>query len=465
MRKKSVLKRTAAAAMTAALAMALVTGCGSNKADSSDAGSTTAGGQTAGGETTGSETTGGAASGDETVIRVCWWGNQTRNDATVKALDMYEAEHPGVKFEVEFSDWTGYWDKLATQAAGGNLPDIIQMDYAYIKQYVDKGQLVGLNQYIESGVIDTKDIPDSIMASGEIDGDIYGICAGTNTKALLVNTDDMEAAGVTLSKQPTYDELFEASKTIYEKTGKQIQIPSNDEQSMLFIARSIGQTMFNEAGDALGMPDEAVALRYFSMLKDTLDGGYHVSPEAIAEASTNQQSMFAAGKLWCSWENSNQIVNAINQCEDGVNWDIYMYPTEANATQQSLFLKPSQFFSVTKDSKSPEVAADVINYLTNSVEANKEALKGERGVPISSVVAEAIGSVVDDTTARVNAYVSEVAKVATPIDPPFPPASAEIGKNISDLADAVRYGEMSPEDAAHEFYEKSTELLKKGAES
>lgn len=468
MKKKSVLKRTAAAAMTAALAMTMMTGCGSNKADSSNAGSTTAaGGQTttAAGQTAGEETTAKAASGDETVIRVCWWGNQTRNDATVKALDMYTAEHPDVKFEIEFSDWTGYWDKLATQAAGGNLPDIIQMDYAYIKQYVDKGQLVGLNQYIDSGVIDTKDIPDSIMVSGQVNDDIYGICAGTNAKALLVNTDVMEEAGVTLSKQPTYDELFEVAKTVYEKTGKQIEIPSNDEQSMLFIARSIGQTMFNEAGDGLGMPDEKVALRYFTMLKDTLDGGYHVSPEAMAEASTNQQSMFAAGKEWCGWANSNQIVNEINQCEEGLNWDIYMYPTEANATQQSLFLKPSMFFSVTKDSKNPEVAADVLDFLTNSVEANTEALKGERGVPISSVVAEAVNSVVDETTARVNAYVSEVAKVATPIDPPFPAASAEIGKNISDLADAVRYGEISPEDAAHEFYEKSTELLKKGAES
>ena len=463
MRKKSVMKKTAAAMMAAAMAMTVMTGCGSNKADS---GSTTEGGQTtaeAAATTAGKEEK--KSSGDETVIRVCWWGNQTRNDGTVKALEMYEAEHPGVKFEVEFSDWNGYWDKLATQAAGGNLPDIIQMDYGYISQYAEKGQLIGLKQYIDSGVIDTTNVSESILVSGEVNGDIYGICSGMNTKALLVNEGVLEEAGVTLPMQPTYEELFDVAKVIYEKTGMQIEIPSNDEQSMLHIARAVGQTMYNEAGDALAMPDEAVALRYYTMLKDTLDAGYHVSPEAMAEASTNQQSMFAAGKEWCSFTNSNMIVNTINQCEEGINYKIYMYPTEADAVQQTLFLKPSMFYSITKDSKNPDIAADVINYLTNSEEANKEALKGERGVPISSVVAEAISSVVDDVTASINAYVNEVAKVATPIDPPFPPAAAEIGKTISDLADMVRYDEISPEDAAHEFYEKATELLKKGAES
>lgn len=183
-----VWKRVAALAMMSVLAAGMLAGCGSK--DSEKAAEGSAKGTTAGN----AETTKGAAAEGQTVIRVCWWGNQTRNDGTVKALEMYEAEHPEVKFEVEFSDWNGYWDKLATQAAGGNLPDIIQMDYAFLSQYQEKGQLVDLNQYIESGVIDTTNVPDSIMKSGEIDGGTYAIVAGTNAKALLVNTAVMEEA-------------------------------------------------------------------------------------------------------------------------------------------------------------------------------------------------------------------------------------------------------------------------------
>ncbi len=446
MKKRYLAKKMLGLILVGVLAVSTLTGCGTEKKQTDDPSSSVVSDET--------------KTDEEVVIRVCWWGNQTRNDGTVKALEMYEAEHPNVKFEVEFSDWSGYWDKLSTQAAGGNLPDIIQMDYAYISQYVEKNQLYGMNEFISDKVIDTTNVPESIMSSGKIDEEIYGICAGLNCKALLVNTDVLDETGVTLSQQPTYEELFDAAKIIYDKTGKQLTIPSNDEQSMLCLARSVGQTMYNESGDALGMPDEKVALRYFTMLKESLEAGFHVSPEIMAEASTNQQSLFAAGKEWCQFVNSNQIVNTISQCEEGINYSIYMYPTEANATQQPLFLKPSQFYSIAESSKYPEIAADVINYLTNSVDANKEALKGERGVPISSVVSKEIESVVDEATARINTYVTEVAKIATPIDPPFPAISAEIGKNISDLADMIRYDEITPEEAATEFYTKSTELLK-----
>lgn len=406
---------------------------------------------------------GGTAPAGKKVIRVCWWGNQTRNDETVKALNMYKEKNTGVDFEVEFSDWDGYWDKLATQAAGGNMADIVQMDYAYLKQYQEQKQIMGLKKYIDSGAIDTKNVSESIMNSGRIGDDIYGIVSGVQSKALLVNTDAMKAANVTLPEQPTYEELFDAAQKVKKATGMQIAIPSNDEQSMLFLARAVGQTMYNAAGDGLGMPDDKVALRYYQMLADTLKEGIHVSPEIIAESSTNQQSLFAAKKIWAEFMNSNQITNEINQCDKSVQYDILMYPTEKNATQQPLFMKPSMFYSIAGDSKSADTAADVIDFLTNSVEANTQALKGERGVPISSEVSKAIEPVVDEVTARVDTYVGKVSKVATPIDPPFPAASAEIGKNISDLSDEVRFGKISPQDAADEFYKNAAELLKKGA--
>ncbi len=67
-------------------------------------------------------------------------------------------------------------------------------------------------------------------------------------------------------------------------------------------------------------------------------------PEVMAESSTNQlKSNFAAGKEWCQLTNSNMIVNTIAQCEDDVQYDIYMYPTEADASSQPIFIKPSQF--------------------------------------------------------------------------------------------------------------------------
>ncbi|GAA3329118.1 hypothetical protein GCM10020331_075860 [Ectobacillus funiculus] len=73
------------------------------------------------------------------TLRVSWWGGQPRHDYTMKVIEMYEKEHPNVKIEAEFANWDDYWKKLAPMAAANQLPDVIQMDLAYLSQYGEKG--------------------------------------------------------------------------------------------------------------------------------------------------------------------------------------------------------------------------------------------------------------------------------------------------------------------------------------
>ncbi|GAA3329109.1 hypothetical protein GCM10020331_075810 [Ectobacillus funiculus] len=47
-------------------------------------------------------------------------------------------EHPNVHIEAEFANWDDYWKKLAPMAAANQLPDVMQMDTAYLSQYGEK---------------------------------------------------------------------------------------------------------------------------------------------------------------------------------------------------------------------------------------------------------------------------------------------------------------------------------------
>ena len=60
-------------------------------------------------------------------MRLIFWGGQGRADRTFGVTDLFETA-TGNKIEGEFLAWNDYWPKLATQTAGGNAPDIIQMD-------------------------------------------------------------------------------------------------------------------------------------------------------------------------------------------------------------------------------------------------------------------------------------------------------------------------------------------------
>ncbi|HHU37890.1 MAG TPA: extracellular solute-binding protein, partial [Propionibacterium sp.] len=75
---------------------------------------------------------GGSGSGEQVTLRFAWWGNDTRNRMTQEIIEAFEAENPDIKVQGEPGEFSGYWDKLATQVAASDAPDVIQMDDKYI---------------------------------------------------------------------------------------------------------------------------------------------------------------------------------------------------------------------------------------------------------------------------------------------------------------------------------------------
>ncbi len=101
--------------------------------------------------------------GDEIVeLTFAWWGTQIRHDRTQQIIDLFEEQNPNIKIRGEFSGWDGYWEKLATRAAGQSLPDLIQMSYAYLADYVDRGLVADLSLYEDSGIINFDDVRSAI---------------------------------------------------------------------------------------------------------------------------------------------------------------------------------------------------------------------------------------------------------------------------------------------------------------
>ena len=52
-----------------------------------------------------------------------------------------------------------------------------------------------------------------------------------------------------------------------------------------------------------------------------------------------------------------------------------------------MYVRPAQFFSITKDCPDPETAAKAISFFINDKTAN-ETLNGERGIPASKIIRE-----------------------------------------------------------------------------
>ena len=140
MLSRDLLKKAIFFIVISVLSVMILTACGSSEKSSTEAEKPAEG--AASGEKP------AAAGGDAITLRFAWWGNQVRNDLTQKANERYHELNGNVTVQGSFYQWSDYWSKMATQSAGKQMPDIIQMDLSYIDQYVSNNQLLDLTPYI-----------------------------------------------------------------------------------------------------------------------------------------------------------------------------------------------------------------------------------------------------------------------------------------------------------------------------
>ena len=118
-------------------------------------------------------------------LKFAWWGNELRNKNTQASIDAYVKANPNVKIAPQPGEFGSYWDKLATQTAGGQAPDIIQMDMNYIAEYGTRQALLDLSK------VDVSKFTEGTVDSGKINDQLVGINAGVNSAHHLRQPGDL----------------------------------------------------------------------------------------------------------------------------------------------------------------------------------------------------------------------------------------------------------------------------------
>lgn len=138
----------------------------------------------------------------EGAMRAIFWGGQARADRTMKVFDLFQAARGTPPILGEFMGFNDYWTKVATVTAGGNAPDLIQMDYRYIVEYARRGVLAALDDYL-GDPLDLSDFDADQVEAGKVDGKLYGVSMGAGGFCLQVNASAYERAGLPLPSSST----------------------------------------------------------------------------------------------------------------------------------------------------------------------------------------------------------------------------------------------------------------------
>lgn len=374
----------------------------------------------------------------QSTMRLAWWGNPTRDAKTYAAIDAYKAANPNVNIEPETTGWGGYWDKMNTQAAAGNLPDLMQHDYAYMLQWVTRNQLRDLTPYVDSGVIDLSKVADANLSGGRVDGKLYGISLGSNAVCIIYDKNLLAQAGISFDDTTwTLADFERIALEVYTKTGVKTLPFFTTDPKVGFdnLIRQTGRPFFAADGKSLGFTDPTVLREYFAVQLRLLDAGALVNPEIAFVTVSPEEGDFAKGTSWIQYCWSNQVVS--EQAAAGRPVEIALMPSIANSQRAGTFLKPSMFFSIPAGAENPDEAARFLNYFINDIEINNTVLLGERGVPIPDDVREAMSQVVDPINRQIFEFISKAAQHSSAIDPPDPAAAGEVLKLFRDVTQEI----------------------------
>ncbi|MGP9488411.1 ABC transporter substrate-binding protein [Glutamicibacter sp. 363] len=417
MRRNAGQRLTKSLAIAAVAALAL-TGCGGggNAADSADG---------------------------KVSLRFAWWGSDSRAQATNEIIEAFEAENPNIDVQGEYSDWSGYWDKLATQVASNDAPDIIQMDDKYLREYADRGALLDLDG------VDVSNFEEVSVSNGTTEDGLVGITTGINSFTLTANPKVLKEAGLDIpdDKTWTWDDYREITKTVSEKAeGKYGSEAPNEPAGLQSWLRQSDKHLTTESGE-LGLTVEDLA-GYFQHHQDLLDSGSYPVASVLAENQNAgpDRSMTGTGTsafgMW--WSNQLGSLSAAA----GVDLVPLRLPSSTGeAEDNGLWYKSSMMMSGYSKSKHPEEVKKFIDFMVNSEEAG-ELNKMDRGLPANTEIRDLVVSDLEPIEAASAEFVTGIESELAGSEPIPPMGFSKIQDILYRYEMEIFFKRQSPQDAA-----------------
>jgi multiple sugar transport system substrate-binding protein len=395
----------------------------------------------------------------QTRLRLFWWGNPDRDRRTFEVVDLYQQKHPDVVVDAESLSWPDYWPKMATQAAGGNMADVIQMDYRYMFEYARRQQLEPLDGY-QGSAFDLSQFNPDFLDSGRVDGALYAVPMGGNSTSAFYDKTKLDELGIAMPDHLwTYDDLREIAKAIAEATPEGYWGASDNgdnEQGLEIFVRQRGKALYTEDGQMAF--DEEDVVDYFGFWDGMRRDGLVPPPDVQASDTGDlDKLMITTGKAAIDFANSNQLVGIQALTQNTI--ELQMYPNAAGG-QPGQYLKPAMQLSLAATGQNKEAAAQLLGFFVTDLEAGE--IQGvERGVPGDAKVRAHIADAVGEQEKKMVDYLDVVATNVSPLPPPPPKGAGEIQLMQLRLYPQVSFERMSVKEAAAQFVREAEAILRR----
>lgn len=401
-----------------------------------------------------SSSSGDGAEGGKTTLGIMWWGTDARHEATKQALDIYGKQFPDVAFKPEFMAWDAYWQKLPTLAASKTIPDVLQMDAAYIQEYVSRGQLADLTDVDLSGIVDP-----GVIENMKIDGKLYGIPLSLNSQGMAYNKEELAQYGIPLPhKDWTYDEFFRWAEDAKAKLpeGKYPIGDTTTWDGFNYYQTAMGKPPIMSDGGKTFTLDRELFMEFYGTYDEFRKNGIVPPADKSAAFLENdpQADPMASGTVMTRGATTGSV-SALEQLMPGKVGVVNMPtgPAGGGWAQSTIFL------SVSANSKNMDEAKKFVKWFITDPEAGK-ALGLTRGIPINPEVYKEL----EPTMEAKDKLGKELYDLSVDKALPFYSPAAGFSEWVDTYKkemDAVTFGQQSIEEAFEKIDKMGKELAAK----
>lgn len=397
----------------------------------------------------------GSSSNGKVTITYAWWGDAARAQVTIAAIKLFEQQHPDITVKTEYSPFGDYEQKINTQAAGGNMPDVVTVDRGVQNEYAQRGLLLNLDQYVP-GTLQLSGLAPSLVASGKANGHQYLVPNAQNTQAFVVDVTKVKALGLPLPNPGwTWPDLASWAKQISAKSGgKYYGVVDPGTLWGAFNSWEIqhGKSLYENgkiaftAADLTGFWDYTTSLR-------TSGAATNAQLTATVDGLPNDEPV-CKGHAAAEWD-YDSLFTMYGSCTSD-QLELVSLPTVNGQT--GMFGQPSMMLAVAANSPHPKQAVELVNFLVNNAGAAK-ALGTSRGLFPNLSVRRQLADGATGAIKEVYRYEAASQGSFSPTPPAPPKGDSQLLTMMIRTYQQVAFGQLTPAKAAAQFLSQARGII------
>lgn len=321
-----------------------------------------------------------------------WFHTSNETESRRPAVEkFFKDNYPDMKVRIDVTP-SGYFEKVLSQIASGDVPDAIYMHEAQVLNFARQGALTPIDDYLSSQPLigDASKYPiDLFRRDSAYQGKLYAMPMGFAVLLLRYNKDLFEEAGVGLpTAEWTWDDLRTAAAALTKDTNGDgtpdqwgwIGWVPDWMPSWWPLLKSYGGQHFTEGWKASALT-EAGGIAALDFMRSTWCGDQRSSPAPAVrqQLMSGTVQLFEGGLAAMDYILSQNVNSALKAIDGKFEMGLEIFPAGPNGR----FVRAGgTSYAIPTGAKHADIAWELIRWLAGDEEANRLAAGYENGNPL-----------------------------------------------------------------------------------